>query len=418
MISTLCAFLAPLTASGTAVKAATSSITETKINVLSLEKQENENTFNFTTEKDLDIEAVTIEYAYFNDLGTKVSELINNNSNVVRTKACSYVLDLTDLELEIVALKLWKIKYQKTSSYIPNHRTEGTITWKASSNPSGFVDVVRIKTLSVTSDKLVKEKSLACKMFMNNLITTDPVWNVIAKLPCEHAYFFHFNLDNEEQGIEFDSLYRVSIEYTTFVQRKILGGLFGLAEWEASYKTHTKDIYSVDSEKVWKGIKHEKQYALGPSSLEGYDWQALVEIIPGKEKYVLGAYTTETFIEDVAIINLTYVVDGEFVEAEVLDFPTGKIEFEEGTLEKFFNWLEKVGGKYLKYIVIGLLVILVLPLISLFANFVKFLWTALKVLLRVIVLPFKILERLLVPTSKEQRKFENKMKKYESKRRE
>ena len=107
--------------------------------------------FYITLKDDLDVVSITYEYASYNDLGTKVSKLVNMSEDL--TQSGNKVK--FKINEDPVAVKIWKIQYQKTSKYFPNHKTDGNITWIDSSD-TGFKDVVRIKTFEVPTKKLSK----------------------------------------------------------------------------------------------------------------------------------------------------------------------------------------------------------------------------------------------------------------------
>ncbi len=367
-------FLSSFMGSSEPIKASSSTVEQT-VAVKNVYKSDDY--FYLSLDEDLEVVSITYEYASYNDLGTKVSQLVNKSEDIIRAQPGVYRFYAPD---NAIALKVWKVQYAKSSKYFPNHRTTGSITWIDPSD-TGFTSAVRIKTLEVTDDKLVRVQSGVCSSFLKNVLENTPI--NFYKSVCDNAYFLYFNLNAEEEGIDIDYLYRASVEYTTYKRKKVL---WGLHKWSADYTTHVKDIYSTESEKIYKGIKHKNQFALGESDLKGYQYMALVDITEGKKSNVLGAYTYETYMEDVAVLNITYVVDGEFINSEVLDFPTGHVVYNPSMWDRIKDWC----SNHMKQIIIvSIIVIALLVLSKLFGG-----------LINVIKAPFELLSWLFVPKKK------------------
>jgi len=285
--------------------------------------------FYITLEEDLDIVSLTYEYVTYGTESkeTKVSYLVNHAKGLTKVSRGKYSFNvISETEQEVIGLKVYKVQYQKSDEYFPNHMTEGNFTW----NSYNFENVIRLKWLEVTDDKLVEvESGFTCNTFLNHYF---------GGKQCDDLYFLYFNLNNEELGISFDYIYSLDIEYVTYETRH---GLFGAIGGSKKYdrKTHEATIVYNDKVRIQDGLKYDKVYAIETLEDGDYRYRTYVDGVKKVDSSVWGLYYEKQYIEDVAMFKITYYKDGEYTTAELLDFPTGVNVHQPSFLTRLIDWL-------------------------------------------------------------------------------
>ena len=282
--------------------------------------------FYITLEKDLDVVSLTYEYVTWGTASkeTKVSYLVNHADGLTKVSSCKYSFSVeSETGQEVIGLKVYKVQHQKSKEYFPNHMTEGNFTY----NSYNFENVVRLKWLEVTDDKLVKvDSGYVCGGALEHLVN------------CDDIYFLYFNLNNEELGINFDYIYSLDLEYVTYSTRH---GLFGALGGKKKYNrtTHEAHIVYDDKVRIQNGLKFDKEYYIEESDKSDYQWKTYVDGVKSTKGSFFGLFYQKEHIEDVAMFRITYYKDGEYTTAELLDFPTGVNVHQPGFLSRLIDWL-------------------------------------------------------------------------------
>ncbi|MBE6123945.1 MAG: hypothetical protein E7184_00175 [Erysipelotrichaceae bacterium] len=328
--------------------------------------------FYITLDKDLEVESLTYEYVTYSDesKATKVSYLKNKVGGLTRVSTGKYSFNVeSETEQEVIGLKVHKVQYKKSSEYFPNHMTEGNFTW----NSHNFENVVRLKWLEVTDDKLVEvESGLTCNTFLNHYFGGQQ---------CDDLYFLYFNLNTEELGINFDYIYSLDIEYVTYETRH---GLFGALGGKKKYDRTTHEATIVYNEKVriQNGLRYDKVYSIETLEDGEYKYRTYVDGVKKVDSSVWGLYYEKQYIEDVAMFKITYYKDGEYTTAELLDFPTGVNVHQPGFLTRLIDWLiENINAVF----IVGLFLIFRKPIFEIIGA----VWKGIKSLFRFLFVPKK-----------------------------
>ena len=333
----------------------------------------NGNTIRVKLAEELDVLAFTYEYAYLDVEGVKVSQLAT----------CSEIKKLSDVDFsffnnsgkELIGVKIWKVQYSETETYRPDYMSSGNNEW-SKVGTTGIDGSQRLKTLQVTKNKLT----------YNNMEFDDYGLDDFFKFSGyskDYTGILFFSLDNEEQNVIMESIYRIEVRLVTYENT--------WSWWGASQKvdqnrtTHEVEIYEdyTTSTNRVNGVVVEDTPMVGAGlNSDGYDWYVLFNnqlkdkdgnvIDLSAEASFSGFKGSQTYLDEVAIMNLTYVYDGEFFDVEVLDFGTGitVYHYEKEWYDKVWDWFNNLFGffarniKIIAWITIGVVVLIVIGFIN------------------------------------------------------
>ena len=320
--------------------------------------------------EELDVLAFTYEYAYLDIEGVKVSQL----------DTCDEIKKLSNVDFsfydssgkDLLGVKIWKIQFRETETYRPDWMTTGNNEW-IKTGTTGISGSQRLKTLQVTKNKLSYNNGNFDDYGLDDFFN-------INGYKKEYTGILFFSLDNEEQNVIIDSIYRIEARIVTYENT--------WKWWGASQKTNqnrtTHDVqiyeeYTTETIRV-NGVVVEDTPMIGAGlNDDGYDWYLLFNnqlkdkngnvIDLSAETSFTGFSGSQTYADEVAILNLTYVYDGEFYEAEVLDFGTGITVYNHQTTwyDKVGNWFSNLFGffsKYQSWLVIGVVGVIVVIILS------------------------------------------------------
>lgn len=352
-----------------------------------------DNILHFIIEKELPVNQITYEYTHMVN-GKLESDLINVNPKKEDTK--SYTVELP---VDAIGIKIWKIRYQESKDYYKNKYTTGN-------NQVGSIDSARKKNyITVTADKLVSyeynsKELIKLPWYLWNsyafgIVAGDYLFNAEKSA----SYTWYFSVDKQ-----IDEIIDVDLEYATFEYTE---AMWGLLESKHDYHTHQKTIeaktdvfdyekYVNASKELCKGIaeaacnnklkevgeSYFHRNAIGASTLEGYDWYVQItldDLLKGNN-VMWGAYENTEYLQEVALLRISYYFNGEYFDVNVLDEDTGELTIvpDKSPLEKIadflvrvFNWISNAFNKiknffsthsWIFWVVIGLIAITILSI--------------------------------------------------------
>ena len=368
------------------VSASSTENTQSYVIINSISREDN--IVKFTIPDSILIKGITYERVYYSN-DEKISDLIIEENLRKGYQTNEYEFEVED---NTIGIKIWKIKHQMSPNYYKNKFTKGQ-------NVIGELGSVHRKNyITVTSDKLVSY-SFSCKQFkelpwylwsnVGLLITAgDYLFN---KETCA-SYTWYFNLDKKVDKIE-----SLSVEYATFTYKEVM---WGLLESKYNYQTYPitvnaerevydykkfsqvakeecNDISFCNNALFEKGETYFKHKAFGISDEEGYDWYlqvSLDDLLKGNN-ILWGAYEKQDYLQEVALIKISYWQDGEYFEdVNALDEDTGEliVKADDSPIDKLVQFLDKTKnwiGKNLQFLfTIGAMILLFIciPIINKF----------------------------------------------------
>ena len=156
--------------------------------------------------EELDVLAFTYEYAYLDIEGVKVSQL----------DTCDEMKKLSAVDFsfydssgkDLLGVKIWKIQFKETETYRPDWMTTGNNEW-VKTGTTGINGSQRLKTLQVTKNKLSYNNGNFDDYGLDDFFS-------INGYKKEYTGILFFSLDNEEQNVIIDSIYRIEARIVTY----------------------------------------------------------------------------------------------------------------------------------------------------------------------------------------------------------
>jgi len=365
--------------------------TQTTIKISEIYREDN--LLHFVLDKEMPVNQITYEYTHMVN-GKLESDLININPKKEDSK--SYYIELPT---DAIGIKIWKIRYQESKDYYKNKYTTGN-------NQVGNIDSTRKKNyITVTADKLVAYEYNSKEMIKlpwylwSNVGIGVVLGDYLFRAEKSASYTWYFSVDRE-----IDEIVDVDLEYATFEYTE---AMWGLLESKHDYHTHQKTIeaktdvfdyekYVNASKELCKGLSEAicnnrlketgEEYfhrnAIGASTIEGYDWYVQVtldDLLKGNN-VLWGAYENTEYLQEVALLRISYYFNGEYFDVNVLDEDTGEltiipdkspIEKVTDFLVKVFDWISNAFNKvksffsshsWIFWIIIALIVISILSI--------------------------------------------------------
>lgn len=343
------------------VKAANGNVVTGQDYVYLTNIDENNDVITFTTSSTYNILEIIYEICYTKG-NVKEGDLITTQA-LKKIDSTTYSFDIAS---EVIGVKIHKIRYTATSDeHTPAKMTQGKNTW-------GDMSADRKKNyIEVTTDKLER--------FLNADQLPDSVSYTNAG-----TAIFYFNLDTV-----IDSIEKLEFEYAIRTEEKDCW-------WCKPYETIKTYKQIVDTNaKVLSEDFHRtmEQYVNGKITFEelnnkllylqqtnteyrtafgkntngnGYDWylQPLLDVgLESKDKGILGWGYKHEYLQEVALIKMSYYFNGEYFEdVPVLDEDTGWIDYipEANWWDKLMSWFDHNFNIFTAIVVIAIVIIIIL----------------------------------------------------------
>ena len=390
----------------------------TQVYVELSEMYRDDNEIHFTLKDNLPLKEITYEYTHVVN-GIVESDLVSIEPKKEDTQ--SYYFDITS---ETIGVKIWKVKYREAENYYRNKYTTGI-------NQVGDITSVKKKNyITVTADKLVayeynSKEAIELPWYLwSTYGIAIQAGDYLFNKEKSASYTWYFSVDKE-----MDQIIDVDMEYATFEYTE---AFWGLIESKHDYQTHNVTIQEetevFDYEKFVKvsneecgglleaecnkilkekGEDYFVRKAIGQSTIEGYDWYVQItldDLLEGNN-VLWGAYENKEYLQEVALLRISYYFEGEYFNVNVLDEDTGIpvivpdpspidriVDFVEDAIEWISNAIEKVkdffsNHSWIVWVVIGGILLWILSI------FIE----PIKVILKIIFFPFTI---LMIPFNK------------------
>lgn len=407
----------------------------TQVYVELSEMYRDDNEIHFTLKENLPLKEITYEYTHVVD-GVIESDLVSIEPKKKDTQ--SYYFSITS---DTIGVKIWKIKYREAENYYRNKYTTGT-------NQVGDISSVKKKNyITVTADKLVayeynSKEAIELPWYLwSTYGIAIQAGDYLFNKEKSASYTWYFSVDKE-----MDQIIDVDMEYATFEYTE---ALWGLIESKHDYQTHNVTIQEetevFDYEKFVKvsneecsglleaecnkilkekGEDYFVRKAIGQSTIDGYDWYVQItldDLLEGNN-LLWGAYENKEYLQEVALLRISYYFEGEYFNVNVLDEDTGIpvivpdpspidriVAFIEDAIEWISNAIEKVkdffsNHSWIVWVIIGGILLWILSI------FIE----PIKVILKILFFPLTL---LMIPFNKKKEE-RNKAKEQEERQKE
>lgn len=317
---------------------------------------------------DIKIDYAVVEFAYMRD-DNKLSELktfeVKNNKFEIKSN--------------VIAIKLHQIKTLVKQTYY-TYATAGKNTIGT------FEDVTRINIVEIeTVDILSNDYH-------------EPLWNIPgAPVGQQYHYWeFYFNFDKPH-----DKIRSATLNYVAYTRQAIIPYV-----WVREYGHTNVSEKVLDTEHIDKA---NAMYKLEKNTTSSVNSDYVIRFA----KSASGLFKNLNMVENVAMVQIEYLIDGEFIVADVINDPMtpddDNLNWLLRFIEQFRKFINSINwDNALTYVLVFLAVIIGIPLLMLLISIIGLVFKVIKVIVKLIIVSikniFKILKWAIVPKKKRRNK--------------